>query len=86
MKPHHFAKTLENIEMFARIKTQMDSKISFGIGFLTSQETREDMEIFVKLIKDITKRQKGIDCVQFRPFTGDTFDIVLIFLELQNKY
>lgn len=86
MKPHHFAKTLENIEMFARIKTQIDSKISFGIGFLTSKETQEDMENFVKIIKDIASRQKGIDFVQFRPFTGDTFDIAPILADLQSKY
>ncbi|MBD5165443.1 radical SAM protein [Helicobacter sp.] len=86
MKSKHFAKTLENIELFAQVKTQMDSKISFGIGFLTSQETQGDMESFVRLIKDIAKRQKGIDFVQFRPFIGDTFNIAPVLAELQSKY
>lgn len=86
MKPHHFAKTLENIAMFARIKTKLDSQTSFGIGFLTSEQTQEDMEKFVILIKDIAKEHKGINFIQFRPFIGDTFDISPILENLKAKY
>lgn len=30
-------KTLENIEIFANIKSRLNSKISFGVGFLISK-------------------------------------------------
>ncbi|TLD82036.1 radical SAM protein [Helicobacter sp. MIT 05-5293] len=86
MKPHHFEKTLENIAMFAKIKTELDSQTSFGIGFLTSKETQEDMEKFVLIIKEIAKKHKGINFVQFRPFIGDTFDISPILENLKAKY
>lgn len=81
MKPHHFEKTLENIAMFARIKKELNSKTSFGVGFLTSELTQEDMEPFVRLVKE-----RGADFAQFRPFTGNTLDILPYLEELRKKY
>lgn len=81
MQPHHFEKTLSNIEKFANTKARLNSKISFGVGFLTSNITKGDMENFVRLVK-----QRGVDFAQFRPFTGDTLDISPKILELQEKY
>ncbi|MDO7253283.1 radical SAM protein [Helicobacter cappadocius] len=81
MKPHHFEKTLENIAMFAQIKKELNSKTSFGVGFLTSKLTQDDMEPFVKLVKE-----RGADFAQFRPFTGDTLDILPRLEELKKKY
>lgn len=70
MKPAHFEKTLANIELFAATKQKLKSKTSFGVGFLTSAATAGDMEDFVRLVKE-----RGADFAQFRPFTGDKFDI-----------
>lgn len=81
MKDYHFTKTLQNIEKFAITKQKMKSKISFGVGFLTSKITQSDMESFIKLVKD-----RGADFAQFRPFTGDTLDITPHLQELKNKY
>ena len=81
MKDYHFTKTLQNIEKFAITKQKMKSKISFGVGFLTSEITQSDMESFIKLVKD-----RGADFAQFRPFTGDTLDITPHLQELKNKY
>lgn len=81
MKPIHFEKTLNNIEKFANTKQKLNSKISFGVGFLTSKLTQCDMESFVKLVKE-----RGADFAQFRPFTGDTLDITPKLVELREKY
>lgn len=81
MKPHHFEKTLDNIEKFALKKQSLNSKISFGVGFLTSSLTECDMEDFVRLVKE-----RGADFAQFRPFTGDTLDITQKLNELKSKY
>lgn len=81
MKDYHFAKTLQNIENFAKTKQRLGSKISFGVGFLTSKITESDMESFVKLVKD-----RGADFAQFRPFTGDTLNIIPKLDELRSKY
>ncbi|PAF45153.1 radical SAM protein [Helicobacter sp. 11S02596-1] len=81
MKPHHFEKTLENIALFARIKKELNSKTSFGVGFLTSELTQCDMEPFVQLVKG-----GGADFAQFRPFTGNTLDILPILKDLREKY
>ena len=81
MKPNHFKITLDNIEKFANIKSKLNSKTSFGVGFLTSETTQCDMEDFVKLVKE-----RGADFAQFRPFTGDTLDISKKIEELKAKY
>lgn len=81
MKPKHFEKTLQNIENFAKTKQRLGSKISFGVGFLTSNITQGDMESFVRLVKEC-----GADFAQFRPFIGDKLDISQKVLELKQKY
>lgn len=81
MKPKHFEKTLQNIEKFAKTKQRLGSKISFGVGFLTSNITQGDMESFVRLVKE-----RGADFAQFRPFIGDKMDISQKLLELKQKY
>lgn len=81
MKEKHFYKTLENIELFANIKSKLNSKTSFGVGFLTSKQTAHEMEDFIKLVKN-----RGADFAQFRPFIGDSFDISDKLSELKNKY
>ena len=81
MKPNHFAKTLQNIENFARTKARLNSKISFGVGFLTSKITQGDMENFVRLVKE-----RGADFAQFRPFIGDELDIIPVLNELRARY
>ncbi|RAX51909.1 molybdenum cofactor biosynthesis protein MoaA [Helicobacter sp. 16-1353] len=81
MKPQHFQKTLDNIEKFAKLKQKIGSKISFGVGFLTSKLTECDMENFVKIVKE-----RGADFAQFRPFTGDTLDISDKLESLKSTY
>ncbi len=81
MKSAHFAKTLQNIENFARTKQRLNSKTSFGVGFLTSTITQGDMEAFVRLVKE-----RGADFAQFRPFISDRLDIIPKLNELREKY
>lgn len=81
MKPHHFSKTLENIAMFSETKRRLNSKTSFGVGFLTSELTQKDMESFVQIVKE-----RGADFAQFRPFTGNTLDILPLLAQLRKKY
>lgn len=76
-----FQKTVENIKMFSQVKKERKSGISFGAGFLTSQDTAEEMEDFLILMKD-----SGADFAQFRPFTGDMYDITETYLKLKEKY
>lgn len=79
-----FQKTLENISLFQKIRGKLDSKTSFGVGFLTSAETRGDMESFVQLMKE-----RQVDFAQFRPFTGEGFDLLDVspdIIALQEKY
>ncbi|MDD6055306.1 MAG: radical SAM protein [Helicobacter sp.] len=81
MKPQHFNKVLENIALFAKVKKELESNISFGVGFLTSKETSCDMESFVRLVKEA-----GASFAQFRPFSGDNFNVLPLLDELRSKY
>ncbi len=81
MPPAAFEKTVENIKLFARVKRELDSPVSFGVGFLTSRETAGEMEAFVRLA-----RESGADFAQFRPFTGDLLDISQEYLQLKERY
>lgn len=76
-----FQKTVENIRMFSQIKKERGSKVSFGVGFLTSRDTAPEMEKFVALVKDC-----GADFAQFRPFTGDLYDVTEEYMRLKKKY
>lgn len=84
MEEISFRKTIENIKLFSKIRKNIGSKTSFGIGFLTSKETAQDMESFVQLAKECQ-----VDFAQFRPFTGEGFEVYDVAEEieaLQQKY
>lgn len=76
-----FEKTVENIKLFARAKRERNSETSYGVGFLTNQETAREMEAFVALCKECET-----DFAQFRPFTGDMYDITDEYLRLKEIY
>ena len=76
-----FQKTVSNIRMFSDIKRKLGSEISFGVGFLTNQETAAEMEKFVQLVQEC-----GADFAQFRPFTGDMHDVTETYLRLKERY
>ncbi len=81
MSPAAFQKTVDNIRMFARVKKARGSQTSYGIGFLTSQDTAGEMEAFVRLARDCCA-----DFAQFRPFTGDLYDITEAYQRLKETY
>lgn len=81
MPPAAFQKTVENIRLFSKVKRERGSQTSFGVGFLTSRDTAPEMEEFVVLAKE-----NGADFAQFRPFTGDMYDITEEYLRLKEKY
>ena len=76
-----YKKVIENAKLFSKIRNESDSKTSFGIGFLTSKLTENDMENFVLVAKEC-----GADFAQFRPFTGDTYDLTGRIEKLQKSY
>ena len=76
-----FKKVVENIRMFSQVKEKLHTLISFGVGFLTSEDTVEEMEDFVQLVKN-----SGADFAQFRPFTGSLCDITDEYLRVKRKY
>lgn len=76
-----FRRTVENMAMFSQVKRERGSPISFGAGFLTSQDTAKEMEDFVALAKE-----KGTDFAQFRPFTGDMYDATEEYMRIKGKY
>lgn len=81
MPPAAFQKTVDNIRMFARVKKARGSQTSYGVGFLTSRDTAGEMEAFVRLARDC-----GVDFAQFRPFTGDLYDITETYQRLKEAY
>lgn len=84
MKSKDFEQVLQNCRMFADIRNDINSRTSFGLGFLTNQETINEMEAFVCLAKDC-----GADFAQFRPMIGteiNTLDITNTYLQLAEKY
>lgn len=76
-----FQKTVENIKLFSQVKSARNSSTSFGVGFLTSRDTAAEMEQFVVLARD-----SGADFAQFRPFTGDMYDVTEEYLRLKKVY
>lgn len=76
-----FQKTVENISLFSRVKAELNSSVSFGVGFLTSRDTASEMEDFVRLVKN-----GGADFAQFRPFIDDLYDITEEYLRLRETY
>lgn len=81
MPPAAFQKTVDNIRMFARVKKARGSQTSYGVGFLTSRDTAGEMEAFVRLARDC-----GVDFAQFRPFTGDLYDVTETYQRLKETY
>ena len=55
-------KVLENVRILVRLKKEMQSVCTVGIGFLTSDETKEDIYGFAALGKEL-----GVDYAQYRP-------------------
>lgn len=76
-----FGKVVENIALFSQIKKKNHSAVSFGVGFLTSEDTAVEMERFVRLARD-----NNADFAQFRPFTGSLYDITDEYLRIKKKY
>lgn len=58
-----FDKVLDSVRLLVRRKRELASPTTVGIGFLTSNETREDIYAFAALGKDL-----GVDYAQYRPF------------------
>ena len=76
-----FQRSVENIKMFSRMKSKLGNPVSFGVGFLTSEDTAGEMEHFVRLV-----RECGADFAQFRPFTGSLYDASEEYLRLKRTY
>lgn len=76
-----FKKVVENIRLFSQVKKKLHSSVSFGVGFLTSEDTAAEMESFARLV-----RECGADFAQFRPFTGSLYDITDEYLRIKEKY
>jgi len=76
-----FEKILNNCREFVNQKQKTGANISFGIGFLTREDTVAELEDFVILCKET-----GADFAQFRPYTGDFTDISEEYLDIKNRY
>jgi len=81
MNEESFGKVINNIKMMARVKDEMGSKLSFGTGFLTSEQTIGQMEAFVRLSKDC-----GADFAQFRPYQNDLTDVTDQYHDIKRRY
>lgn len=81
MEPLAYEKVVSNIKLMADVKKRTGSEVSFTTGFLTSSMTASDMEAFIKVSKE-----NGAGAGQFRPFTGDDFDISAEYKRLKEKY
>ena len=81
MPEKSFEKVVENCTALAKQKQKTGFDTSFGIGFLTREDTIKEMEDFVALCKKI-----GADFAQFRPFTGDFTDVSEKYLDIKNRY
>jgi len=76
-----FKKVVDNCAYFAQQKKMNHAPISFGIGFLTREDTITELEDFVVLCK-----KTGVDFAQFRPYIGDFTDISDKYLDLKKRY
>jgi len=57
-----FNRVIEKLELLVRIKPENRANCTIGVGFLTSQDSRKDIEQATLLCRDI-----GVDYIQFRP-------------------
>jgi MoaA/NifB/PqqE/SkfB family radical SAM enzyme len=76
-----FNKVLENIRMFSQLKKELNGKVAFGTGFLTSEMTKPDIDNFFRVSKEC-----GADFAQLRPFTGDYTKIDAELNDAKEKY
>jgi len=76
-----FEKVVKNCTDFADQKQKTGANTSFGIGFLTKEDTIAELEDFVMLCK-----KTGADFAQFRPYTGDFTDISEKYFDIKNRY
>ncbi len=58
-----YEKTIKNIGMLVRVKNEISSKCTIGVGYLTDTGMGEDMLRCTELCRDM-----GVDYLQFRPF------------------
>lgn len=57
-----FNKVLDNIALLKKLKDEFNSKTTIGVGFLTSDYTKDEMFEVTMLCRDL-----GVDYLQFRP-------------------
>lgn len=76
-----YNKVLSGIELVSKMKKNMCSSTSFGVGFLTNESTKKDIESFVNICKD-----RGVDFAQLRPFTNDFTNIEEEYQYVKKKY
>ena len=62
MGPEQYEQVLANVRMLVRLKRELGSRTTLGIGFLTSPETKQDIHAFGALGKSL-----GVDYAQYRP-------------------
>lgn len=62
MDEKSFRKVLDHVRLLVRLKKEMSSACTLGIGFLTSNQTAEDIYPFAVLGKEL-----GVDYAQYRP-------------------
>ena len=81
MDESNFQRVVSNIHMMAKVKQEINSNLSLGTGFLTSEETVSQMDEFVKLSKKCS-----VHFAQFRPFQEDMTDITEKYNQIKAKY
>jgi MoaA/NifB/PqqE/SkfB family radical SAM enzyme len=59
---HSFRKVVENIGRLTDMKRRLNSRCTIGVGYLTSAETKGDLDKAAVLCKNL-----GVDYIQFRP-------------------
>lgn len=62
MEEAAWRQVLANVRTLTRLKRELGSSCTIGVGFLTSHETKKDIYAFAALGKDL-----GVDYAQYRP-------------------
>lgn len=62
----HFHLALENMAKLVKRRDELDTDLTIGSGFLTSELTTPTLLVYAKICKDI-----GINYIQIRPFHND---------------
>jgi len=76
-----FNKVLSNMKVISSLKRAGNYQTSFGVGFLTSNQTIDNADDFVRVCKE-----SNVDFAQLRPFTGDFSDFNDEYVSLKKKY